>query len=160
MQLEQHFRFADLDPYGERWLAINKYNASILDRLPPGAKEFVSSQWHYAADDPRCPHDSWLKSIEFKFAGETKERVEAVRMCLLGAYHDRDIYLDYTGLSDFSVEGQLAFGDRNLNWLYDEVHLLDSGLVEHIIRFESSAIRVECADLKFSWITFSAPYSP
>lgn len=148
--LLKHFRFLGLDGVSDRWAAIRDYNAKILDRLPPGAKDYVCSDWHYDYGDPRCPHDSWVKSIELKTT-DSKAVVQAVRLCLLGAFHDRDIYFDYEGILDFSIEGQLVIaGGRNLDWLYDEVHLCQSGSIEHVIEFEKAVIRIECSDLKYS----------
>ncbi len=148
--LSRYFQFADLDPVSDRWTAINQYNASILDRLPSGAKEFICSTWHYDYSDPRCPHDSWIKSVELKTT-DVKTGVRAARLSPLGAFHDRDIYFAYAGITDLSIEGQLVTPNgRNSDWLYDEVHLCEAGSVEHIIEFEKAMIRIECVDLNYS----------
>ena len=82
---------------------------------------------------------------------DAKAGVQAARLCLLGAFHDRDIYFDYEGILDFSIEGQLVIaGGRNLDWLYDEVHLCQSGSIEHVIEFEKAVIRIECSHSKCS----------
>jgi hypothetical protein len=39
-----------------------------------------------------------------------------------------------------------------LDWIYDEVHLCESGNVEHVIEFVASVMRIECADLSYSTI--------
>jgi hypothetical protein len=153
--LLNYFRFSTLDGVSARWAAIDQYNAGIRDRLPPGANEFVSSDWHYNYGDPRCPHDSWIKSIDLKFAKSGKQTRD-VQLCLLGAYHDRDIYFDYTDVTYLSIDGQLvAPTGRNLDWIYDEVHLCDSGLIEHIIEFGSSMIRIECVDFRYSFVSLT-----
>ena len=37
-----------------------------------------------------------------------------------------------------------------MGWFYDGIHLLDSGLVEHLIEFERRIICIECSDFSFS----------
>ena len=144
------FRFRDADPIKEKWAEIEQYNASIADRLPPGARGFVSAGWHYDGSDPRCPHDSWISTIEIQ-PNQSNEKVRDVRLHLLGAFHDRVLCFAYTGVTDFSIHGQiLDSSGRMLDWLYDEVHLCDSGLVEHSIEFEQCTMRIECVDFSVS----------
>ena len=144
------FLFRDLDPVREKWAEIERYNASILDRLPPGAKDFVSAAWHYDGGDPRCPHDSWISAIQIQPSG-SGNRSRDIRLVLLGAFHDRFISFTYMDVTDFSIQGQiLERSGRMLDWLYDEVHLCDSGSVEHLIEFEQCVMRIECADFSVS----------
>jgi hypothetical protein len=81
--LLSHFRFRHLDPFKERWAAIEAYNQEISSSLPGGARELVNAEWHYNFNDPCCPHDSWLKSIQIE------ELTAVVGLSLLGAFHDR-----------------------------------------------------------------------
>ncbi len=155
--LLRQFRFRHLDPFRERWSEIERYNASIAAFLPEGAKTLVLSDWHYNASDRRCPHDSWIQSIEIT-PNESKTTIERVQLRLLGAYHDRLISLSYLDVSDCSIHGQLVEGSRqNLDWLYDEVHLLDSGRVEHLIEFEACVMRIESADLVCEFTAVESP---
>jgi hypothetical protein len=149
--LLRYIRFRNLDPFQERWAAIHQYNAAISAQLPPGAKEFAFAESHYNYNDPSCPHDSWIKSIEIR-TDDSKRNIEAVCLCVLGAFHDRLIFFDYTGITDLSLEGRLVSASgSNPDWIYDEVHLCESGSVEHVIEFEESVIRIECADFRCSW---------
>src|SRR5438046_10704670 len=77
--LKKYFRFRDLDARGERWdaLSISRYHAKIEARLPGGARDLAVADWHYNANDPRCPHDSWLQSIDINY-DESKTELSAV----------------------------------------------------------------------------------
>jgi hypothetical protein len=150
------FRFRHLDPLRERWAEINRYNAAIMDQLPEGAKGFVVSDWHYNANDPRCPHDSWIQSIDLGTHIPIAES-RHVQLRLLGAYHDRTIRFDYSDVTDCSIQGQLLEASRrNLDWLYDEVHVCDSETIEHLIDFEACVIRIECVDFTCTQILLQA----
>lgn len=143
--LLRRFNFRHLDPFHDKWAEIDHYNKAIAPSLPLGARTLALAEWHYNASDPRCPHDSWLQSIEI--LTENSKVIQGVRLRLLGPYHDQVIRVDYANVTDFSVQGQLVAGNRNLDWLYDEVHLCDAGSVEHLIEFEACVVRIECADL-------------
>src|SRR5437667_12246434 len=105
--LANQFRFRHLDAFQVRWAEIHAYCASVADQLPQGAKALALAEWHYDASDPRCPHDSWIQSIEIR-TDDSKTKVQRVRVCLLGAYHDRVICFDYADVTDLSIEGQLV----------------------------------------------------
>jgi hypothetical protein len=154
IQFENFFRFTKFDPIRERWERIDEYNASIESRLPKEARSFVISDWHYNFHDVRCPHDSWLETIEFvKAKGFGKDRkLSSIRLKLLGAFHDRWIFVEYLEVRDFLISGQMVLPNgRNQDWIYDEVHLSDSGLIEHVVQFETFAFRVESADIRVSF---------
>ena len=40
------------------------YLESVLDALPAPAYAFASASWHYDHNDYRCPHDSWIESVQ------------------------------------------------------------------------------------------------
>jgi len=154
LALKERFLFKHLDPLKQRWSEVSRYNASIADRLPLGAKGLAFAEWRYDASDPRCPHDSWIQSMEIR-PGESKAEVRGFSLCLLGAYHDRMIRFDYANVTELSIEGQIVQpSGRRMDWLYDEIHLLDSGLVEHLIEFEGCMICVACSDFSFSQSLF------
>jgi hypothetical protein len=88
--LLQRFLFRDLDPARERWEAISW----------AGAKALAFAQWHYNAGDPRCPHDSWIQSIELRTENSFGE-LRGVLLRVLGAYHDQLISFDYSNVTDF-----------------------------------------------------------
>lgn len=111
------FLFRNLDGL-EKWEAIDRYNAAIADRLPAGAKALAFAKWHYNASDMRCPHDSWIQSIELKTANSFGE-LRGVLLRVLGAYHDRWMAFDYSDVT---------------------------GAIEHLIEFESCILRIVCTD--------------
>jgi len=144
----KYFRFSALDPVREQWQAIAEYNLSVRDRLPNGARNFVCSDWHYNYHDARCPHDSWITSINFTFIETAK--LDGMVLKLLGAYHDRNIFIEYANVSELSFDGELISQDgRDLEWVYDEVHLLNSGRVEHVIEFSKCVMRIDCRDFDY-----------
>jgi hypothetical protein len=150
LALEARFLFKHLDPLQQRWSEIDRYNAGIAGRLPAGARELAFAEWQYDASDPRCPHDSSVQSMEIG-ADESRTQVRGVRLSSLGAYHDRMIHFDYANVAELSIEGEIVQrGGRRLDWLYDEIHLLDSGLVVHLIEFDGCIICIECSDFSFS----------
>src|SRR5690348_1953791 len=71
--------------------------------LPPGAKSLATSDWYFSSSDHRCPHDSWLESVEVAEAGEINNRTLSVRIRLLGAYDDGHIDLHYSDVSHYSI---------------------------------------------------------
>ena len=145
------FRFRHLDGLHDRWAEIDRYHACISESLPSGAKQLALAAWHYDASDPRCPHDAWLESVELRNRDRQSE-IRDVRLRLLGAYHDRKLCFDYWNVRDFSVEGQFIDSTgRDRDWLFDEVHLLESRRIEHIIAFEACEVRIKCEDLTYSY---------
>lgn len=155
-----YFHFKALHPIYERWQAINEYNSRIRDRLPKGASRLVFSDWHYNYNDPRCPHDSWIDSIDFNIVG-TRSRPRSVTLHLLGAFHDRTISIEYQDVNDLLLEGRLISSRRrDVEWLYDEVHLLDSGRVAHVIEFAECLVRIECSDLVYRFELFEEAVAP
>lgn len=152
-----YFRFNKLDPTLEQWQAIARYNAEIRNLLPNGARSFVFSDWHYNYHDPRCPHDSWIKSIDFKFATDDTNVIGIV-LHLLGAFHDRHISIEYENVTDLLFNGKLiSDAGRNVEWIYDEVHLLPSGRLEHVIEFSQCLVRIEGADFNYRFEMLREP---
>jgi len=61
------------------------------------------------------------------------------------------IQFDYANMAELSIERQIVQrSGRRMGWFYDGIHLLDSGLVEHLIEFERRIICIECSDFSFS----------
>jgi hypothetical protein len=113
----------------------------------------VLADWHYDFNDRRCPHDSSIRSLELLNDEATRE-FRAANLSLFGASrdpsHDRIISFSYVDVIDIEIAGRLIH-QRNLDWIYDEIHLCESGSIEHIIEFEEAIVRVECADVHFSY---------
>jgi hypothetical protein len=147
-----YFRFDHLDAISEQWQAIAEYNAGIKDRLPQGARTFVLSEWHYNYNDPRCPHDSRIRSIGFEYSGDNPKSCKLI-LRMLGAFHDRYISIAYENVTEFSLDGTLISGGSvDIDWIYDEVHLSPSGRVEHVIefgRFARCLVKIECDDFEY-----------
>jgi hypothetical protein len=143
-----YFRFDTLDPISEKWQAVAQYHAAIEERLPEGARRFTCADWHYNYQDPRCPHDSWLRNIHFRIAPDEPE-ILAVGMEFLGAFHDRMIVIEYENVTNLSINGQLLDASHNVEWIYDEIHLLPSGRVEHVIELSQCFVRIEFTDLEY-----------
>jgi hypothetical protein len=49
---------------------------SIPERIPVSAGEFAAAPWHYHHEDHRCPHDSWVESVQIgePYSGLAEER--------------------------------------------------------------------------------------
>lgn len=137
--------------------AYGKYVADNRGRFPPSAYALATSDWYYDPGDHRCPHDAWLEEvrIEEPAAGERLEqRTVAVRVRLLGAYHDGQIELYYPRVYRYQLE--LAAAERGHgDWRYDEFRLTDGGHLIHEIEWavDHNAGRwvIEASDMEFVW---------
>jgi hypothetical protein len=130
--------------------AYAAYLASIRHRLPVSAYEFATAEWHYNPNDPKCPHDAWIREVKIReiAEGERAEiRETRVEIILLGAYHDRLLKLTYFGVSSYTLTAARSHpGD----WITDEIRLSENGLVVHEIEFWSAAnFVIECKDISF-----------
>lgn len=80
----------DEDPTG----FFDRYCRYLEDRrheFPPNAYLLATSEWWFNVEDHRCPHDGWLNEfrVEERGEGDRQEvRSTAIRVRLLGAYHD------------------------------------------------------------------------
>lgn len=126
-------------------------------RFPPSAFDLATSSWYYDHRDHRCPHDAWLRElrIEEPASGERLEqRTVALRVLLLGAYHDGHIELYYPRV--FRYDLTLEDGkDGHRDWRYDEFRLSDDGHLLHEIEWAGPTTTgrwlVEASDVQFSW---------
>lgn len=133
-----------------------EYLESIRDGLPRSAYEFASAPWHYDYNDHRCPHDSWVESIEIRerSSGARHEKREIeIAIQLLGTYQDGYLALSYPGVSSYSLSNKdgspkTSHGD----WLVDEIRLSENNLVLHEILFSSeSRWTIESRDIFILW---------
>lgn len=81
-------------------------------------------------------------------------RSTAIRIRLLGAYHDGVIELFYPEVVRYQLNARdVSAGHRD--WRYDEFRLSDSGHVIHEIEWasvgESARWLIEARDVHFSW---------
>lgn len=137
-----------------------EYLTTHADRFPPGAFALASSDWYFDPSDHRCPHDAWLEklSISETEKGERNEgRSTEIGVRLLGAYHDGEIELSYTGVTGFSLSApstKRGLGD----WLYDEFRLHPDGHLIHEIEWagfpnQAGARRlIQAVDVTYRWI--------
>jgi hypothetical protein len=136
------------------------YLASNAASFPRGAHALATSEWYFDPRDHRCPHDAWLESITIAepATGERGEqRVTAIRVRLLGAYHDGFIELFYPQVIRYSLSSPSSV--RGLrDWRYDEFRLAPSGHMIHEIEWagfspdEVSRWIIEASDVKFEWV--------
>ena len=87
--------------------------------------------------------------------------MDSIRLKLLGAFHDRWIFVEYLGVREFLISGEMVLPrGRNQDWVYDEVHLSDTGLIEHVVAFEAFAFKILSADLRVSFELLKAESQP
>ena len=118
------------------------------------------SEWYFDPHDHRRPHDAWLDSItiaEHATGDETERRVTAIRVRLLGAYHDGFIELFYPQVIRYSLSSPSSL--RGLgDWLYDEFRVDQGGDFINEVewagfpRDEGSRWIIESSDIEFHWI--------
>jgi hypothetical protein len=142
-------------------VAFNRYreylNANAA-AFPRGALDLAKSNWYFNANDHRCPHDAWLESITISEPARGKRneiRSTAIRVRLLGAYHDGYIELFYPHVLRYSLNA--ASSTRGVgDWGYDEFRVAPGGHLIHEIEwfgFEDGARWViEASDVEFQWI--------
>lgn len=139
------------------------YRQYLLDNktsFPPDAFDFAFSDWHYNFSDHRCPHDSWVNSLqvlEVVKNSSRKDRELGIRVNLLGAYHDGEIEITYQSIKGYSFN--LIPDDtkwrRHGDWLIDEIYLSEKGWLVHEIKFWLfGEWRIECEDIKYEWLPF------
>jgi hypothetical protein len=141
----------------EAFTAYADYLRSVKGLMPDSAYEFAAAEWHYDFNDHKCPHDSWVEHLNLKerSAGSRSEiRHLDIEVKLLGAYHDKWLYLSYLDVVSYSFhsgnkEGDVGHGD----WLIDEVRLSEKRFVIHEVVFDTGAKWIiECGDIRFNCI--------
>lgn len=145
----------------ERHKRYNEYLEENRERFPSGAFEFAAADWHYSPEDHRCPHDSWIESLEVfekADASDIQLRAVGIRLTLLGAYHDGRIEIFYSGVTNYNISfksGSTPYSKSHRDWLIDEVRLSESGGVIHEIEFwQDAKFSIECESLQYSWLPF------
>jgi hypothetical protein len=150
-----------------RFKAYQKELRSQEKRMPRRAYEFATADWHYDHNDPRCPHDAWVDSLEVSepSSGERSEvRSLEIRVELLGAYHDGRIRLTYSGVRQYSLfqprhEVRVPAPSRGHgDWLVDEISVSSSSRPEHllvvheIVFANGGTWTIESADILYEWL--------
>lgn len=140
--------------------AFRRYRAYLEARrsdFPPGAFALAASEWYYDAGEHRCPHDAWLESVTIEepaTGARLENRTVAIRIRLLGAYHDGRIELYYPRVYSYRLE--LGDGEQgHCDWRFDEFRLNDEGHLLHEIEWaglcETSRWMIEASDVEFTW---------
>lgn len=132
------------------------YLAANRERFPPSAIALAMSTWYYDFRDHRCPHDAWLEEMrleESATGARFENRTVALRVRLLGAYHDRRIEFYYPQV--YNYELTLGRGQHgHCDWRYDELRLSDGGHVLHEIEWagahDTGRWLIEASDVEFS----------
>jgi hypothetical protein len=133
------------------------YLAANRSRFPPGAYELAIAPWYYNPHDHRCPHDAWLDSVLVSepATGERSEhRTVAIRVRLLGAYHDGHIELTYPQVFQYHLSlDEATQGHRD--WRFDEFRLSQRGHLIHEIEWNGAdhlgRWLIEAADVTYAW---------
>jgi len=133
------------------------YLASVRDSLPASVFALASSDWYFTPTDHRCPHDAWLESATFfepSSGSRSEVRRTALRIRLLGAYHDGFIEFVYPDVFRYCLDGP-GVSDGHCDWRYDEFRLFEAGHVIHEIEWRGAhqAARwlIEASDVQFEW---------
>ena len=136
-----------------------EYLLSAKDIFPPSAFALATSDWYFDFSDHRCPHDAWLETVELRepSSGERHERrATAIKMRLLGAYHDGYIELHYPRVFSYRLDAANGEGGHG-DWRYDELRVSERGTLIHEIEWRGlpgtreSRWIIEASDLKFEW---------
>ena len=136
-------------------------------RFPTGAYELASSNWYFNFNDHRCPHDSWLESLtmsEVRSDTDVAERHCAIRLRLLGAYHDCFIEFHYPIVYSYQLENRVSLRG-NRDWRYDEFRLSDAGRLVHEIGWagspgEEARWVIEASDVQFRVLPIEGVHAP
>jgi hypothetical protein len=137
------------------------YIESVRSKLPVSAHEFAAADWHYDATDHRCPHDSWVESLQIHepSTGNRHEMRETeITLRVLGAYHDGYLEFSYSGVCSYTLSGKIQVHPKigHGDWLTDEIRLSDREFVLHEIVFSSgSQWLIECLDIAIRWLPHS-----
>jgi len=140
----------------KNYLIENKHH------FPDAAYEFAAASWHYDPQDPRCPHDAWVESMQIfeqplPESPQRRGRSLTIELTLLGAYHDGEIKIHYQNVNGYNLSmlpSDFEFKSHG-DWLIDEIILSDRNRLVHEIRFASvSDWQIECEDIQYQWLPF------
>lgn len=151
---------ADPSIIREKFEAYKKYLMENQPFFPQTAYEFAAADWHYNPQDHRCPHDSWVESLQIseKHSSEfdKKEGIK-IQLTLLGAYHDGRIKINYEGVKgyNFNLLPDNFEVKHHGDWIIDEIRLSEQGWLIHEISFWLKGNwQIECKNIKYEWLPF------
>ncbi len=88
-----------------------EYLDSIKHKISQSIYDFASDIGRHNFDK-RSLHDSWLKNLKVETNFET--RYSDINIVLLGAYHDREFYLNFKEVRQYKISQSLQDIDRDL----------------------------------------------
>jgi hypothetical protein len=145
----------------EKFETYRQYLQDNKQSFPESAFDFAIADWHYNPQDQRCPHDSWLESLQISeqpLPSPGQERGIEIQLVLLGAYHDGKIKIRYEAVKGYSLNlaPDFAFEIKaHGDWIIDEICLSEHGWLTHEIKFWlKGEWFIECENIKFEWLPF------
>jgi hypothetical protein len=145
----------DTEPDG----GFARYREYLRDneaRFPRNALALAASDWYFGADDHRAPHDAWLLNAVFEEASRGERQAPrslALRLRLLGAYHDLELEFLYTKVFAYTFRGGIVERGHG-DWLYHEFRVSESGRLLHEIRWsgmdDEATWLIEADDVLFT----------
>ncbi len=96
---------------GEDFTKYLSYLSSIKNKLPKKLYDFVSDVNRHNFSEQSL-HDAWLKTI--KLETNFEKRFSNIDIVLLGAYHDREFYISFKEVSEYTFSQELQDIDRDL----------------------------------------------
>ena len=135
--------------------AYSAYLATVRDRLPAHVAAFAADERHFALNTPETLHDAWLMELAVREPADgTRQecRVTEIEVRFLGAFHDREHVLRYTGVRRYELVGA-GVADGHGDLYTHEVRLAPDGVgLIHEYVFSArpgsagSRLLIECAD--------------
>jgi hypothetical protein len=89
-----------------------RYLESVKHLMPAHVFAFAARSENHDLSSPNSLHDSWLEYwniTETTASEDRRARSIQISACLLGATHDRRIYLTYKNVAGYSVENPQEF---------------------------------------------------
>lgn len=139
------------------WYQYQEYVRRHEGAFPKSAFALATSEWFFGSDDHRSPHDAWLESMTFE-EPSTGDRGEirhlALRVRLLGAYHDLYLELFYPRVFSYSLD-HAQVGEGHFDWRCHELRLSERGTLIHEIEWTGrqgieGRWLLEVSDVQFS----------
>jgi hypothetical protein len=141
--------------------AFSKYRNYLnenREKFHPEIYKFAIDQSIEDISNRNFLHDSWLKKIIIHedFDETDKSRKVNITLILLGAYHDRDLELNYSDVQAYSINSTELFGGHG-DFFRGEMRLSESdGYFIHEFEWSSS----ERWKIEFSSFSFDIKEKP